>query len=316
MWMQYVIKASPLTNSAFFRLLLLDFKGEVVKDMIQAHDKDALRVVMRGYRSNSETTAFVPTLGNLHDGHLSLVRKAKEVADRVVVSIFLNPTQFDKPEDLVNYPQTLSNDLELLKKENVDLVFLPSAAEMYPEGGTTRVEVDGISDILEGDSRPGHFSGVATIVAKLFNLVQPDISIFGEKDYQQLMLIRRMEADLDYGIEIISAPTAREKSGLAMSSRNNYLTKEQREQIAPHLYKVLQEIKTNVLDAKIMDYLALQKDASKKLNETGFKTDYIEIRNAIDLSVATQSDKELVVLASAWLGKARLIDNLRISLRA
>ncbi len=282
--------------------------------MIQAPDKDALRVVMRGYRSNSETTAFVPTLGNLHEGHLSLVRTAKEVADRVVVSIFLNPTQFDKPEDLANYPKTLKNDLELLKKENVDLVFLPSADEMYPEGGTTRVEVDGISDILEGDSRPGHFSGVATIVAKLFNLVQPDISIFGEKDYQQLMLIRRMEADLDYGIEIISAPTAREKSGLAMSSRNNYLTEEQRGIIAPHLHQALQEIKRNIVEFKNSGYSELQESTAESLDKLGFRTDYIEIRNANDLSIATKCDKELVILASAWLGKARLIDNLRVSL--
>jgi len=282
--------------------------------MIQAQDKDALRVVMRGYRSNSETTAFVPTLGNLHDGHLSLVRKAKEVADRAIVSIFLNPTQFDKPEDLTNYPQTLSNDLALLQKENVDLVFLPSADEMYPEGGTTRVEVDGISDILEGDSRPGHFSGVATIVAKLFNLVQPDISIFGEKDYQQLMLIRRMEADLDYGIEIISAPTAREKSGLAMSSRNNYLTGKQRNDVAPYLYQALKTIRSQVNDGHSADYFARQKTATHQLNDYGFKTDYIEIRNADDLSIALEKDTELVVLASAWLGKARLIDNLTISL--
>jgi len=218
--------------------------------LIQANDKDALRVVMRGYRSNSETTAFVPTLGNLHDGHLSLVKKAKEVADRVVVSIFLNPTQFDKPEDLANYPKTLENDLALLKAESVDLVFLPSADEMYPQGGATRVEVDGISEILEGDSRPGHFSGVATIVAKLFNLVQPDISIFGEKDYQQLMLIRRMEKDLDFGIKIISAPTAREESGLAMSSRNNYLDDLQRNQIAPQLYKTMSDIKKKIAGGK------------------------------------------------------------------
>ncbi len=282
--------------------------------MIQAHDKDELRIVMRGFRANAETTAFVPTLGNLHDGHLSLVRKAKEVADRVVVSIFLNPAQFDKPEDLASYPKTLENDLVLLKQENVDLVFLPSSAEMYPEGGTTRVEVDGISDILEGDSRPGHFSGVATIVAKLFNLVQPDISIFGEKDYQQLMLIRRMAKDLDFGIEIISAPTAREKSGLAMSSRNNYLNKEQREIVAPHLYETLQEIKSQVISTKALNYSELQKSVAEDLNKIGFKTDYIEIRNAADLSIATQSDNELVVLASAWLGKARLIDNLRISI--
>ena len=282
--------------------------------MIQAHDKDALRVVMRGYRSNSEITAFVPTLGNLHDGHLSLVRKAKEVADRVVVSIFVNPTQFDKAEDLAAYPRTLENDLALLKKENVDLVFLPQASEMYPEGSAARVEVDGISEILEGDSRPGHFSGVATIVAKLFNLVQPDISVFGEKDFQQLMLIRRMERDLDFGIQIIAAPTAREETGLAMSSRNNYLDSKQRNLIAPGLYAEMQKIKESILNGDA-NYLALQTGSIETLTQQGFTPDYIEIRNAEDLSVATKDNKELVILVSAWLGKARLIDNITISLK-
>lgn len=281
--------------------------------MIQAHDKDALRVVMRGYRSNSEITAFVPTLGNLHDGHLSLVKKAKEVADRVVVSIFVNPTQFDKAEDLAAYPRTVENDLALLKKEGVDLVFLPQANEMYPEGSAARVEVDGISEILEGDSRPGHFSGVATIVAKLFNLVQPDISVFGEKDFQQLMLIRRMERDLDFGIEIIAAPTAREESGLAMSSRNNYLNDQQRNEIAPALYAEMLKIKQSIKQGRLK-YLELQEESIKALSQQGFKPDYIEIRNAEDLSIATEKDTELVILVSAWLGKARLIDNLIVSL--
>ena len=281
--------------------------------MIQAHDKDALRVVMRGYRSNSEITAFVPTLGNLHDGHLSLVKKAKEVADRVVVSIFVNPTQFDKVEDLAAYPRTVENDLALLKKEGVDLVFLPQANEMYPEGSAARVEVDGISEILEGDSRPGHFSGVATIVAKLFNLVQPDISVFGEKDFQQLMLIRRMERDLDFGIEIIAAPTAREESGLAMSSRNNYLNDQQRNEIAPALYAEMLKIKQSIKQGRLK-YLELQEESIKALSQQGFKPDYIEIRNAEDLSIATEKDRELVILVSAWLGKARLIDNLIVSL--
>lgn len=281
--------------------------------MIQAHDKDALRVVMRGYRSNSEITAFVPTLGNLHEGHLSLVRKAKQVADRVVVSIFVNPTQFDKAEDLAAYPRTLDSDLALLTKENVDLVFLPRADEMYPEGSAARVEVDGISEILEGDSRPGHFSGVATIVAKLFNLVQPDISVFGEKDFQQLMLIRRMERDLDFGIQIIAAPTAREKSGLAMSSRNNYLTDVQRNQIAPGLYAEMKKIKEAIVEGN-KDYLSLQENTISNLTQQGFKPDYIEVRNANDLSIATKDSDDLVILASAWLGKARLIDNLTVSL--
>ena len=280
--------------------------------MLQANDKDALRVVMRGYRARNETTAFVPTLGNLHDGHLSLVRKAKEVADRVVVSIFVNPTQFDKPEDLAAYPRTVDNDLALLEKEKVDLVFLPKAAEMYPKGSAARVEVDGISDILEGDSRPGHFSGVATIVAKLFNLVQPDISVFGEKDFQQLMLIRRMESDLDFGIEIIGAPTAREESGLAMSSRNNYLTAEQREICAPEIYAQLVDIKEKILSGE-SDYTRLQQKSIEHLAARGFEPDYVEVRNALDLSIAKPEDTELVILVSAWLGKARLIDNLPLT---
>lgn len=281
--------------------------------MIQAHDKDALRSIMRSYRLNSEITAFVPTLGNLHDGHLSLVRKAKEVADRVVVSIFLNPTQFDKAEDLAAYPRTLENDLALLEKENVDLVFLPQAAEMYPEGSAARVEVDGISEILEGDSRPGHFSGVATIVAKLFNLVQPEISVFGEKDFQQLMLIRRMERDLDFGIQIIAAPTAREETGLAMSSRNNYLSSKERTEIAPNIYVEMQKIKQAILSADT-DYLTLQSQCIETLSKQGFKPDYIEIRNAENLSMATKEDKNLVILISAWLGKARLIDNITVNI--
>ncbi len=283
--------------------------------MIQVNDKDALRVVMRGYRSSAEQTAFVPTLGNLHEGHLSLVRKAKEVADRVIVSIFLNPTQFDKPEDLEAYPKTLEHDLALLKQENVDLVFLPTAKEMYPSGGTTHVEVGGISDILEGDSRPGHFSGVATVVAKLFNLVQPDISVFGKKDFQQLMLIQRMVKDLDFGVEIIEAPTAREESGLAMSSRNNYLTTKQRSEIAPNLYKEMMAIKAAVQKSKgESDYLAIQAAATANLEKHGFKPDYIEIRNTSDLLPAKVGHKDLVILASAWLGKARLIDNITLTL--
>ncbi|MGK0270944.1 MAG: pantoate--beta-alanine ligase [Cocleimonas sp.] len=280
--------------------------------MIQAHDKDELRVVMRGYRSSNEITAFVPTLGNLHDGHLSLVRKAKEVADRVVVSIFINPTQFDKPEDLAAYPRTFETDLALLKAEKVDLVFLPQASEMYPEGSAARVEVDGISDILEGDSRPGHFSGVATIVAKLFNLVQPDISVFGEKDFQQLMLIRRMERDLDFGIKIIAAPTAREETGLAMSSRNNYLDSKQRDEIAPGLYAEMLKIKEALLNGN-ENYLDLQSKSIETLSNQGFKPDYLEIRNAADLSLATTDNNELVILVSAWLGKARLIDNITVN---
>ncbi len=281
--------------------------------MIQANNKDELRVVMRGYRSNSEITAFVPTLGNLHDGHLSLVRKAKEVADRVVVSIFVNPTQFDKAEDLAAYPRTVENDLALLRREKVDLVFLPQADEMYPEGSAARVEVDGISEILEGDSRPGHFSGVATIVAKLFNLVQPDISVFGEKDFQQLMLVRRMEADLDFGIKIIAAPTAREDSGLAMSSRNNYLSDEQRNVIAPGIYAQMQTAKKKIESGE-RDYLTLQSESIDALDRNGFTPDYFEVRNANDLSVAKADDKELVILVSAWLGKARLIDNIRVNI--
>jgi len=242
---------------------------------------------------------------------LGLVKRAKELADKVVVSIFVNPIQFDQEKDLQAYPRTLDDDKTKLSSVECDLVFTPSVEGLYPNGSNiTRVEVSVISDLLEGESRPGHFSGVSTIVTKLFNIVSPDISIFGEKDFQQLMLIRKMVADLDMGIEIIGLPTIREHDGLAMSSRNGYLTAEERK-IAPLFYKELQCLAQSLKKGE-KSFQLLQFSAMNKLEKLGFKTDYIEIRKVCDLTVASTEDVDLVVLGSVWLGKARLIDNIVI----
>ncbi|RTZ67703.1 MAG: pantoate--beta-alanine ligase [Aquificaceae bacterium] len=257
-----------------------------------------------GYR-----IAFVPTMGNLHAGHLALVERAKELADKVVVSIFVNPIQFDKKVDLQAYPRTLVDDKAKLLSVECDLVFTPSVKVLYPSGSDiTRVEVSGISELLEGESRPGHFSGVATVVTKLFNIVSPDVSIFGEKDFQQLMLVRKMVKDLDMDIDIIGLPTVRDPDGLAMSSRNSYLTAEERK-IAPQFYKEMKFLAES-LKKGATNFQSLQLSLMSKLEKIGFKPDYIEIRKANDLTVASEEDVEIVILGSAWLGKARLIDNI------
>jgi len=257
-----------------------------------------------GYR-----IAFVPTMGNLHAGHLALVERAKELADKVVVSIFVNPIQFDKKVDLQAYPRTLADDKAKLLSVECDLVFTPSVKALYPNGADiTRVEVSGISELLEGESRPGHFSGVSTVVTKLFNIVSPDVSIFGEKDFQQLMLVRKMVKDLDMNINIIGLPTVREPDGLAMSSRNSYLTAEERK-IAPQFYKEMKFLAES-LKKGAKNFQSLQLSLMNKLEKIGFKPDYIEIRKANDLTVASEEDVEIVILGSAWLGKARLIDNI------
>jgi pantoate--beta-alanine ligase len=245
---------------------------------------------------------------------MALVRHAQTLGERVIVSIFVNPTQFNRPDDLANYPRTLDKDMEKLISVGCDAVFTPDAQTMYPTGGlATRVIVPGISDILEGEKRPGHFTGVATIVCKLFNLVQPDVALFGQKDFQQLMVIRQMAEDLNMPIEIIGLPTVRESDGLAMSSRNNYLTPEQRA-IAPRLQQVLQSTLKRLNSGEYENYIELQQWAMDQLNQQGFKAEYIEIRRAIDLLPPNTEDTDLVLLASAWLGKARLIDNLPFQL--
>jgi pantoate--beta-alanine ligase len=278
---------------------------------------DALRAVIREHRQQGKRIAFVPTMGNLHNGHLTLVREAKNHADVVIVSIFVNPMQFDRAEDLVNYPRTLSDDCALLEQEGVTAVFTPTPAIMYPQGLETQtfVEVPGISYLLEGAMRPGHFRGVSTVVTKLFNIVQPDVACFGQKDYQQLALIRKMVRDMTMPIEIIGVPTVRAEDGLALSSRNGYLTAEER-LIAPTLAKVMGWIGEQ-LPARQTAIPALITEAADKLNSAGFRTDAIDIVDADSLLPLSEQSTQAVVLMAAWLGnRARLIDNLVVNLRA
>lgn len=273
-----------------------------------------LRQQIRRLRMEGKCVALVPTMGNLHDGHMKLVDEAKARADVVVVSIFVNPMQFDRPEDLARYPRTLQEDCEKLNKRKVDLVFAPSVKEIYPNGTETHtyVDVPGLSTMLEGASRPGHFRGVSTIVSKLFNLVQPDIACFGEKDFQQLALIRKMVADMGFDIEIVGVPIMRAKDGLALSSRNGYLTAEQRK-IAPSLYKVLSSI-ADKLQAGERDLDEIITIAGQELNEKGFRADDIQIRDADTLLEVSENSKRAVILVAAWLGDARLIDNKIVEL--
>jgi len=273
-----------------------------------------LRQQIRRLRMEGKRVALVPTMGNLHDGHMKLVDEAKTRADVVVVSIFVNPMQFDRPEDLARYPRTLQEDCEKLNKRKVDLVFAPSVKDIYPNGTETHtyVDVPGLSTMLEGASRPGHFRGVSTIVSKLFNLVQPDIACFGEKDFQQLALIRKMVADMGFDIEIVGVPIMRAKDGLALSSRNGYLTAEQRK-IAPGLYKVLSSI-ADKLQAGERDLDEIVAIAGQELNEKGFRADDIQIRDADTLLEVSENSKRVVILVAAWLGDARLIDNKIVEL--
>lgn len=282
---------------------------------MQTHETiEQLRDVLAGWRRDGERIAFVPTMGNLHAGHLSLVTRAREMADRVVVSIFVNPLQFGPGEDLETYPRTPREDAEKLRQAGVDLLFLPLETEIYPRGreGVTFVEVPGISDILCGASRPGHFRGVATVVAKFFNIVQPDVACFGEKDYQQLTVLRRMVADLNIPVEVVGVASAREVDGLAMSSRNGYLTAEER-RIAPQLHLCLQGLADRIRSGE-REWAQLEQQAAERLAGTGLRPDHVSIRRAADLDLPNGADTELVILAAAFLGKVRLIDNLLIYL--
>jgi pantoate--beta-alanine ligase len=280
--------------------------------VITVSDLDELRARVDAWRRGGNV-AFVPTMGNLHAGHLSLVSKARELADRVVVSIFVNPLQFGEGEDFDNYPRTLEADSRMLEDEGTDLLFAPPVAVMYPrpQEQQTRVEVPILSNLLCGACRPGHFVGVATVVCKLFNMVQPDVALFGKKDYQQLMVIRRMVEDLAMPVRVIGVETMREADGLAMSSRNGYLSAQERA-IAPVLHRVLSGL-TEKLREGSDDYAGLQAQVVRELDENGLKTDYVAIRRSADLLEPEPGEKELVVLAAAYLGKARLIDNLEVS---
>jgi pantoate--beta-alanine ligase len=284
--------------------------------MLQLTTIADLREAVHAWRQGGERVALVPTMGNLHQGHLALVQAARRHAERVVVSIFVNPMQFTDAGggDFERYPRSLDQDSWLLADCGADLLFAPSVAEVYPAGydKTTQVQVPGISDILCGEFRPGHFVGVATMVAKLFNMVQPDVALFGEKDYQQLLVIRRLTQELCFPIEIVGVPTVREANGLAMSSRNQYLTAEQRDRAA-ELFQTLRHLAAQIRQGT-RDFQSLEQSGLQRLSTAGFRPEYVSVRRAGDLQPATAQDADLVVLAAAWLGTARLIDNLRLEL--
>ena len=266
-----------------------------------------LRRIIHTWKTQGDSVAFVPTMGNLHDGHLHLVKEAKNKAQRVVVSIFVNPTQFGVNEDFSSYPRTETRDQEKLLTIGTDLVFLPSVDEMYNPNAKTSVTVAGLSEIHCGASRVGHFTGVATVVCKLFNMVQPNLALFGLKDFQQLMVIRTMVRDLNIPVEILGIDTVRESDGLAMSSRNGYLSKKERK-TAPVLYQTLCSAKEAIVQGKTIENVTTQ--AIQRLNDAGFVVDYFTVCRADDLSLAQDTDTELVILTAAKLGKTRLIDNL------
>jgi pantoate--beta-alanine ligase len=273
----------------------------------------AVRERVRAWRAAGERIAFVPTMGNLHPGHISLIELAREHGDRFVASIFVNPMQFGPNEDFNHYPRTPARDGQMLEDAGCDLMFQPDVREMYPAGPelATRVEVPGLSTILCGAFRPGHFEGVATVVAKLFNIVQPDVAVFGEKDFQQLTVIRRMVEDLCLPVQVVGAPTMREPDGLAMSSRNQYLDPAQRV-LAPMLNVELRSAASAVTVGP-GDLAAVEAAATQRLAAAGFRVDYFAVRRAADLQVPAAGDAELVILVAARLGKARLIDNLRVT---
>lgn len=277
--------------------------------MFTTQDIAQIREQVRLWKRQGETVAFVPTMGNLHLGHITLVKEAANRADHVVVSIFVNPMQFGKNEDLDAYPRTLDADKTALVEAGVELLFTPTPETMYPKGmeKQTFVAVPKISDELCGASRPGHFRGVATIVCKLFNIVQPDIALFGNKDFQQLMVIKTMVEDLSLPVDVIGVDTIREQTGLAMSSRNGYLTTEQKQQAAK-LKQTMDEMADAIQRGEAIPNVV--QVAESKLMQAGFKTDYLAVRNANDLHEVSAQDSELVILAAAYMGTTRLIDNL------
>ncbi len=261
-------------------------------------------------RCKRKKIGFVPTMGFLHEGHLSLIRRAKKECNIVVVSIFVNPAQFGENEDLKSYPRDFKRDRELCKKEGVDFIFYPDEKEMYPKIQLAWIDVEKIADVLCGKSRPSHFRGVSTIVAKLFNIVKPDAAYFGQKDYQQSLVVRKMVLDLNFNLEVVVCPTVREKDGLALSSRNRYLTRPQREE-AVMIYKSLERAKWIVARGERRS-AAVKHEMKKMLDRTSGKIDYIEIRNANNLDQADVLRGKVVIAVAVYFGKARLIDNIII----
>lgn len=279
------------------------------------HSVAKVRARVAQWRRDGRTVGLVPTMGNLHDGHLSLVQAARQECDAVVVSVFVNPTQFGPGEDFDAYPRTLDADAARLRDANVEVLFAPSVEEMYPLGANRSwVEVDDLGDYLCGADRPGHFRGVTTVVSKLFHIVQPDVAVFGEKDFQQLAILRRMTEELLFPIRIVGAPTAREADGLAMSSRNGYLTEQERA-LAPRLQHHLRQARQALEDGE-RDFRALEVRTAEALGKDGFGVDYVTVANARTLVPAAPGDRELVIAAAARLGKPRLIDNLTLTLPA
>jgi len=264
------------------------------------------------WRSEGRRVAFVPTMGNLHAGHMSLIEAARRHGDRFVASIFVNPMQFGPNEDYAHYPRTPQQDERMLAEAGCNLMFMPDVAEIYPHGSerATRVDVPSLSRILDGEARPGHFEGVSTIVATLFHIVAPDVAVFGEKDFQQLTIVRRMVTDLCLPVEIVGAPTVRDADGLAMSSRNQYLSAAER-QTAPRIYQILVAAAKR-LQAGDTEFASIERTGVEGLEKAGMKPDYFSVRRALDLGPPAPDTKHLVVLTAARLGKARLIDNIQV----
>ncbi|MFT6636359.1 pantoate--beta-alanine ligase [uncultured Alcanivorax sp.] len=280
--------------------------------MQTVHSVAQVREYVRGWHSKGLSVGFVPTMGNLHDGHISLIREARARCDVVVVSIFVNPTQFGPNEDFDRYPRTLDADAAALVEAGTDLLFAPSVEEMYPLGqNQTWVAVDQLGDYLCGASREGHFRGVTTVVSKLLNIVQPDVAVFGEKDFQQLAILRRMCEELLFPVKIVGAATSRETDGLARSSRNGFLSDSERT-LAPQLYAHLQQLKADI-DAGERDYRALESRISQSLDTAGFSVDYLTIVNTKTLAPAGPQDTDLVAAVAAKLGSTRLIDNISLA---
>jgi pantoate--beta-alanine ligase len=273
-----------------------------------------LRERLDEWRKSGAHIALVPTMGNLHEGHLSLLELARQHAERVVVSIFVNPTQFEPGADFDDYPRTLATDKRRLKRAGADLVFVPDVKTMYPFGpeNATTVSVPALGDDLCGAFRPGHFDGVSSVVCRLFGIVMPDVAVFGQKDYQQQLVIRRMVEDLHMPVEIVSAPTVREADGLACSSRNQYLTDNERK-IAPALYRALQQLGTD-LEAGKRNFTELEQRGMQELSAQGFVPDYVAVRRAVNLEPPDRDTDALVILGAARLGKARLIDNVLVDI--
>ena len=278
------------------------------------HTVNGLREILRKHRNSGQKIGFVPTMGNLHDGHLALIKQAKQTNDIVVCSIFVNALQFGLNEDWDKYPRTYDSDCEKLDQEGCDYLFYPEDSEMYPNGLDTqsRVICPTMTDVLCGASRPGHFEGVTTVVSKLFNIVQPDEAIFGIKDYQQLAVIKRMTEDLCLPVKIISAPIHREADGLAMSSRNSYINEDERPKV--RVLKQVLELIAEQIKADNLEFTQLEMEAKKRIESEGFKADYVTISNSKTLEPAAVDDREITILGAMYTDSARLIDNISINL--